>query len=117
LSLQLSGFIIHNNLTDSIGDKNNKYAIGAAGRYKITRSFAITAEYAYRLSNNYASPLLNYYNSFGIGLEVETGGHVFQVQLTNSYGIVETQYIPFTGTSWKNAGIRLGFNLSRVFHL
>jgi hypothetical protein len=50
-------------------------------------------------------------------LDVETGGHVFQFQLTNSAGLNETQFIANTNTQWNNAGIRLGFNLSRVFTL
>ena len=117
-SLQLSGFLVHNNLTMNIGDKNNVYAIGGATRYKITKSFAITAEYSYCLNNYYTiAPTVHYYDSMGIGFEIETGGHVFQVHLTNSFGISETQYIPFTTSTWANAGIRVGFNISRVFHL
>jgi hypothetical protein len=53
----------------------------------------------------------------GIGFEIETGGHVFQVHFTNSTGIAENQYLPFTNTKWTNAGIRLGFNLTRAFSL
>ena len=115
-SLQLSGFLVHNNLTVNIGDKNDVYALGGLARYKITKSLAITAEYAYRL-NNYTTTPGNYYDSMGIGIEIETGGHVFQIHLTNSVGIDETQFIPYTSSSWSNAGIRIGFNISRVFHV
>lgn len=53
----------------------------------------------------------------GIGYEIEIGGHVFQVHLTNSFGLVENQFLPFTDSQWNDAGIRLGFNVSRVFTL
>lgn len=54
---------------------------------------------------------------FSIGYELETGGHVFQIHFTNSFGIVESQFYPHTDTKWDDAGIRLGFNVSRVFTL
>jgi uncharacterized protein YfeS len=58
-----------------------------------------------------------YYDSMGIGLDIETGGHVFQVHLTNSLGITENQFIPRTSDSWSDGGMRLGFNISRAFTL
>jgi hypothetical protein len=58
-----------------------------------------------------------YYNSFGIGYELETGGHVFQVHLTNSDGMADNQFFARTRDSWSNNGIRLGFNISRVFSI
>jgi hypothetical protein len=51
----------------------------------------------------------------GIGIEVETGGHVFHVNLSNSAGIIENDYIPNTRSSWDKNEYKLGFNISRVF--
>ena len=115
LSLQTSLFMIHYNMVARLIDKNDIYAVGVAGRYKLTKRFALTGEYAYRLTTLYA--LGTYYNPLGFGFEVETGGHVFQIQLTNSFAIDESQVIPFTSTSWKKMGFRIGFNISRVFTL
>ncbi len=88
------------------------YALAVAARYKFTKRAAITAEYAWRI-NKYTNE--KYYDSAGIGIDIETGGHVFQLHFTNSFGIVENQFIGHTDTSWKNFGVRLGFNISRVF--
>ena len=82
--------------------------------FKFTKRQAITLEYAARL-NKYS--LDNYYNSFAIGYDVETGGHVFQMHLTNSFGLTENQFYMYTPTRWSNWGVRLGFNVSRVFAL
>jgi hypothetical protein len=54
-------------------------------------------------------------NSFSLGFDIETGGHVFQLQFTNSFGLNESLFIARTTDRWNQAGIRLGFNLSRVF--
>ncbi|HRG01443.1 MAG TPA: DUF5777 family beta-barrel protein [Bacteroidia bacterium] len=113
-SLQLTGAMVHVNLVDKISDKNDCFVVGAVTRFKFAKRQAITLEYGYRL-NKYSKE--KYYDSFGIGYDLETGGHVFQVHLTNSFGLTEDQYFMYTNTSWQNWGIRLGFNISRVFTL
>ena len=106
--------MVHVNLVDKIFDKNDCFVAGAVTRFKFTKRQAITVEYGLRL-NKYSKE--KYYDSFGIGYDLETGGHVFQIHLTNSFGLTEDQYFMYTNTSWDNWGIRLGFNISRVFSL
>lgn len=114
-SLQIAPWFVHYNLVDNFADKNDSYGLSTLFRLKFTKRAAITAEYAYRF-NEYTSDK-NYYNSLSIGYELETGGHVFQIHLTNSFGIVENQFFTQTDSKWNNMGIRLGFNISRVFTL
>ena len=113
-SFQLTGAMVHVNLVDKITDKNDCFIVGAVTRFKFAKRQAITLEYGYRL-NKYSKE--KYYDSFGVGYDLETGGHVFQIHLTNSFGLTEDQYFMYTNTSWNNWGIRLGFNISRVFSL
>lgn len=115
LSIQVTPSMVHYNQVDNISDKNDTYAVGALGRYKITRRTALTFEYMARI--NEFSRTNTYYNSMGIGVDIETGGHVFQIHLTNSLGITENQFIAKTTDSWADNGMRLGFNISRAFTL
>lgn len=115
LSLQVAPVFVHYNQVEKIREKNDSYALSAAVRFKITKRFTLASEYTYRLSTKYSTD--KYYDSFGVGIEIETGGHVFQIHVTNSFGIVENQFIPYTETKWDNVGIRLGYNMSRVFTL
>lgn len=115
LSLQLTPSMVHFNQVDLISDKNDTYALGFLGRYKFTKRTAITFEYMAR-ANKFTKGT-TYYDSMGIGVDIETGGHVFQIHLTNSLGITENQFIPKTTDSWSNGGMRLGFNISRAFTL
>lgn len=115
LSVQVTPSYVHYNQVDKISDKNDTYAVGALGRYKFTKRTAVTFEYMARV--NEFSRTSTYYDSMGIGLDIETGGHVFQVHLTNSLGITENQYITKTSDSWAKSGMRLGFNISRAFTL
>jgi hypothetical protein len=114
-SFQIAPWVVHYNLAEHITDQNDVFGIAGLFRMKITKRAAITAEYAYRI-NNYT---LNstFYDSMSIGYELETGGHVFQIHFTNSLGIVENQFFAHTDTKWNDMGIRLGFNISRVFTL
>lgn len=93
-------------------DAKNIFALGIGFRHKITSRTSVNFEYIPILTSKG-----NVYNSLSLGMDVETGGHVFQFQLTNSAGLNETQFIANTTNQWNNAGIRLGFNLSRVFTL
>ena len=59
----------------------------------------------------------NYANPFGIGIEIKTYGHIFQLNLMNSRGIVEGQYMPFTRAKWSEGEFRFGFTSARKFEL
>jgi Membrane bound beta barrel domain (DUF5777) len=111
-SLQIAPTLVHANLVEKLDDKNDAVIIAVAARYKVTQRMAITAEYGWRATDYTNS---KYYDSFGVGIDIETGGHVFQMHLTNSFGLTENQFFTRTTDSWGDKGIRLGFNISRVF--
>ncbi len=115
-SFQIAPWFVHYNLVDKITDKNDSYGLASLFRLKFTKRSAITAEYGYRFDNDYSTDV-KYYDSMSIGYELETGGHVFQIHFTNSFGIIESQFFPHTEDEWKDGGFHLGFNISRVFTL
>jgi hypothetical protein len=112
LSLQLSPTFIYRNQIQSPDDEYYVYALGLSGRHKLTKRLSFTAEYFYVFSKYTAD---HYYNSASVGIDIETGGHVFQLHLTNSQGMIEQFFIAKTGDNWLKKGIRLGFNISRNF--
>lgn len=114
VSVQLVPTYIHRNLVETAEDQNDVWAIGAGGRVKISTRVAITGEYYYVLPGETAD---DYYNSFSIGVDLETGGHVFQIFLTNSQGLIGQQFIPETTGQWGKGDIHLGFNINRMFQI
>ena len=112
LSLQLSPTLVHRNLVATRAEKNDVYAVGAAGRVKLTNRLAINAEYVYVLPNQLGP---DYHNSLSVGVDIETGGHVFQLHFTNSTSMIEKGFITETVGQWEKGGIHFGFNVSRVF--
>lgn len=114
LSLQLMPSLVHKNTVDRSLENNNQAALGFGGRYKVSRSVALTTEYYYRFDVPSANP---YYNPIGFGIDIETGGHVFQLVMTNSQGLTERAYLTETSDDFFNGGIHLGFNVTRTFQL
>jgi opacity protein-like surface antigen len=117
LSVQLTPTFIHRNFTASELDKNDIFAMGAGARYKLSKRLSVNAEYYYTYNPNAKFLETRYYNAMAVGVDIETGGHVFQIMLTNSQGMREGTFIPQTTDSWLKGGIHLGFNISRVFAL
>ena len=115
LSIQLSPTFIHRNLVPTELDLNDVYALGFGARYKLSKRLSLNAEYYYALNPNRKFLDTRYYNSASVGVDIETGGHVFQIMLTNSLGMREGTFIPQTTDNWFDNGIHLGFNISRVF--
>ena len=114
-SFQLSPTYIHRNLVATELDPNDIFACGAGARYKLSKRLSLNAEYYYAYNPNNKFTATRYYNSASVGIDIETGGHVFQIMLTNSQGMREGTFIPKTTDKWGDGGIHLGFNISRVF--
>lgn len=116
-SLELNPTFVHQNLVESELEPNDVLAVGAGFRYKLTKRISINVEYYYVIP-----PLNDYrktktYNPLSIGFDLETGGHVFQLFVSNSESMIEKNFITNTQSKWSDAGIRFGFNISRVFAL
>ncbi|MBL0314621.1 MAG: hypothetical protein IPP69_02155 [Flavobacteriales bacterium] len=112
LSLQLSPSLVHRNLIADSTIKNDVYALGAGGRYKLTKRTSFNAEYVY-VPSGQMDPM--YKNSLSLGFDIETGGHVFQVHFTNSKPMNDKGFITETTGEWSKGDIQFGFNVSRVF--
>jgi opacity protein-like surface antigen len=116
-SFQLSPTFIHRNFVKTELDPNDIFAMGFGARYKLSKRLSLNAEYYYAYNPNRKYLDTRYYNSASVGIDIETGGHVFQIMLTNSQGMREGTFIPQTTDNWFDKGIHLGFNISRVFAL
>jgi len=113
-SIQAHAGYTYRNLVSSI-DKNDLVSIGFATRIQMTKAlgFIFDGNFPFsdiRISEN------SYFPATGFGLEWETGGgHVFQLNFTNSKGLMETDYLPYTQSDWGKGEYRIGFTISRQF--
>lgn len=116
-SLQLMPSFLHRNYIFDPADKNDIFSLGVGGRLKMTKRVAILADYFYSFSELRQKNDDLYFAPLGIGVEIETGGHVFHMFFTNNAGIVENIFIPNTTSSWAKGEFKFGFNISRTFGL
>lgn len=115
LSIQLTPTFVHRNLVATSARGNDDYALGFGGRYKINSRVSINWDYYALAKNEVTEESLR--NSLSIGVDIETGGHVFQLHATNSQGMFERSFITETVGQWSEGDIYFGFNISRVFSL
>jgi len=110
LSLELAPTFIHKNLYTPATENDDQFALAAGGRMKLTKRLSLNLEYAY----NFDKPDF-YNNPLSVGLDVETGGHIFQLIFTSSQAMTESGYITNAAGDWGDGDFFFGFNLYRVF--
>ena len=111
-AFQFSPIVLLRNRVD-INENNVTVALGGGARYKVSKIIAITADYHHTISGlatGIRDPL-------SVGIDIETGGHIFQLHFSNSTGLSERAYLTETGDQFFKGDIRFGFNLSRIFHV
>ena len=111
-SLQLSPTYIHKNTITAGQENTDQAAIGAGGRYKLSKRLSLNAEYYYNVNKPSGS---NFVNPLSVGMDIDTGGHVFQLIFSNSQPSTEAGYITNGSGDWMKGNFYFGFNLYRVF--
>ncbi|UOQ69490.1 DUF5777 family beta-barrel protein [Hymenobacter volaticus] len=112
LSLQLMPTLVHSNLVATAQEHNDVYALGFGGRQKLTKRTSLNAEYYYLLP---AGKPTGVRNALALGVDLETGGHVFQLHVTNSQGMIEKFFVSGTRGNFFNGDLYFGFNVNRNF--
>ncbi|SHE33448.1 hypothetical protein SAMN05444278_101237 [Psychroflexus salarius] len=114
-SFQLAPTYIRENLQDlrAVAEANyNQFALGGGGRFKLSKRISINADYVYNFSRD-GNNIYN--NPLSIGVDIETGGHVFQILFSNAQSTNEPGFISNAGGDWSEGDIFFGFNIVRVF--
>lgn len=117
LSFQLMPTFVHRNLVATEQDNNSVFAMGAGTSVRLTGSVRFNVEYHYIAPNQIESLIGGeaVSNALSVGIDLETGGHVFQLNLSNSRGMTEKYLVGETTGVWSEGDIHFGFNVSRVF--
>lgn len=121
LSLAVLPTYIHRNRV-AFMDMNDIFALGLGGRLRFSNRVALVVDYFLPFRDQagrdyFEGRGMKFYNPLGVGVEIETGGHVFHLNFTNSTATLENQFIPETTSTWLDGQFRWGFNISRRFSL
>lgn len=112
LSLELAPTFFHENFVIDDNQENSQYAVAMGGRYKFAKRWSVNVDYAAHLNRAQTS---QFNDPLSIGVDIETGGHVFQMHFSNSQGMHEAGFLGNTTGNWGKGDIFFGFNLLRVF--
>lgn len=112
LSLELAPTVFHDNFVLDNNQDNTQYALGMGTRYKLGKRWSLNADYGWHLNRSSTSP---FKNPLSIGIDLETGGHVFQMHFTNSQAMNTNGFLGQATGEWSDGDIYFGFNLSRRF--
>ena len=111
---ELAAIYVHKNLYDGLYDQQKVYLLGAGTRYKIAKRLSINLEYAARVNLPDETNSI-YNNPLTVGLDIETGGHVFQLVFSNSQPMNDVAIFSNAGGDWEKGSLYFGFNMYRVF--
>ncbi|MFL1011214.1 DUF5777 family beta-barrel protein [Flavisericum labens] len=112
LSIELAPTFFHDNYVVINEQDNSQYALGIGGRYKISKRMSLNIDYGWHLNRADNSP---FKNPLSVGVDIETGGHVFQMHFTNVQGMNTNSFLGQGSGDWSDGNIYFGFNLSRTF--
>ena len=104
LSLQIAPTVFHDNFVVDDNQDNTQYAIGLGGRYKLGKRWSFNTDYGWHLNRSSSSP---FKNPFSIGFDLETGGHVFQMHLTNAQAMNTNGFLGQATGDWGDGDIYL----------
>ena len=113
LSLELAPTFFHDNYVAINDQDNSQFALGLGGRYKLGKRWSLNMDYGWHLNRSNDSP---FKNPFSIGVDLETGGHVFQMHFTNAQAMNTNGFLGQATGDWGNGDVYFGFNLTRVFN-
>jgi hypothetical protein len=91
-------------------DSEGTLSLGFGGRFVVFNEFSVIAEWVPTLAG-----YNDLYSGWGAGIEMKVGGHVFQVFITDSIGLIDSQYLPGGDLRLGDGDFRLGFNIFRSF--
>ena len=112
LSLQVTPTYIHRNTVRDAADPHDIFAMGLGGRIKLSKRVSLNGEYFYAFDE---SSSIDARNSLAFGVDIETGGHVFQLILSNAITMIEKSFIAENTGNFFGGDIHFGFNISRTF--
>ncbi len=112
ISLEIAPTYIRQNLDFTDGHDHDQFALGVGGRLKLSKRISINADYVYNFVRDESSI---YRNPLSVGMDIETGGHVFQLLFSNAQSTNEPGFISNAEGDWSDGDVFFGFNIVRVF--
>ena len=100
--------------TGYIPAENSSYSfftLGGGGSVKLSKKISFNVEYLYRFEDE-----IDYVNPLSASIDLDTGGHLFQIVISNGQQMYDQAIITNPTGDWAEGSLYLGFNLVRGFN-
>ncbi len=116
LSLQLTPTFVRDYTSPLLypGNQQQFFALMGMARLKLSNHMGFIIDYGHPFSSS-RTTANGFYDPLGFGIEIETGGHVFTINVTNSRAVSEINYLSNTQSNYSKGQFRVGFTISRMF--
>ena len=110
------------NAAEATDDEDPLVTLGLGGRWTFWRNVSLVGEWVPIVSGyteTFTEGTFNRFDSWGGGIEIATGGHVFQIVASNSVGLTTDHYLrggDLDIAEFFNGDFRIGFNIFRVLN-
>ena len=111
LSLQVSPSYAHFNAVDSLMS-NDIIAVGLSGRYKFSAQSSVIFEFNQQITTH--DDIVDVKPNIGIGIEVSTSSHAFQMFISTFQGILPQHNLVFSENEFDTSGILIGLSLIHI---
>jgi hypothetical protein len=111
-SFQLAPSIVKYNFLTNQFKNDFNYILNYGSRLKISKRSSFNIDYSHHLNrlNNSEEK-----NVLSLGIDMETGGHVFQLLFSNTQASDEAGVLTGAEGNWTKGDVFFGFNILRVF--
>ncbi len=101
-----TGYLLAENRNISV------FTLGLAGSVRVSSDVSVNLEYLHPFSDDLRSAI-----PLSLGVDINTGGHLFQLILSNSQQIFTQGLYTATQGNWGDGKLFFGFNLIREFRI
>jgi hypothetical protein len=88
------------------------FVFGIGGSVKLSKKVSANLEYLYQFNSKFSTK-----KPLSVGIDIDTGGHLFQLILSNSQQFTGPSLYTYTYGDWAKGKLFFGFNLIREFRL
>ena len=107
------------NPSEDVEGEDPLVTIGLGGRWRFRHNMSLVGEWV-PITSGYIRTFTNgndiRFDSWGAAYEISTGGHVFQIVVSNTVGLTADQYLRGGDLDIREGDMRLGFNIHRVLN-
>jgi len=111
IGVQLSPGFISTGYIPAANTSNSFFTLGLGGSAKLSKKVSANLEYLHRFEDKLFST-----NPLSASIDIDTGGHLFQIMISNTQQMFDQAIITNPAGDWSEGSLFFGFNLVREFN-